>query len=50
MKEKSRLRRTISRWANTSEQEVRDLLEAHAHEGVLTIADARAAGNLKAAS
>ena len=40
MKEKSRLRRTISRWANTSEQEVRDLLEAHAHEGVLTIADA----------
>jgi RecG-like helicase len=40
MKERSRLRRTISRWANTSEQEVRDLLAAHAHEGVLTIADA----------
>ena len=40
MSEKSRLRRTISRWANTTDQEARDLRETHAHEGALCIGDA----------
>lgn len=40
MREKSRLRRTISRWANSTEQEVRDLQEAHVREGALTVAEA----------
>jgi hypothetical protein len=40
MTEKSRLRRTISRWASSGHQELRDLQEAHAHEGALSVADA----------
>lgn len=37
---KSRLRRTISRWANTTHQEAQDLRRTFASEGGDTIADA----------
>ena len=37
MAEKSRLRRTISRWANATEQHDRDLRRTHAEEGYQTI-------------
>ena len=40
MPEKSRLRRSISKWANTSDQHARDLRKTYAHSGVLQIADA----------
>ena len=36
----SRLRRTISRWANTDEAEARDLRKTFTREGVLSIEDA----------
>ena len=36
----SRLRRTLSRWADTSDQEARDLRETHTRQGVQAIADA----------
>ena len=37
MGEKSRLRRTISRWANITDQDARDLRRTHREEGVLRI-------------
>ncbi len=40
MPEKSRLRRSISRWANSSDQEARDLRKAYAEPGHVCIADA----------
>lgn len=40
MPEKSRLRRTLSRWADTSDQHDRDLRQQHAESGGTTIADA----------
>ena len=40
MATKSRLRRTISRWANPAEAEARDLRRTFAGDGVVTIADA----------
>ncbi|WP_426244355.1 OB-fold nucleic acid binding domain-containing protein [Nocardioides sp. LHG3406-4] len=40
MPERNRLRRTISRWANSSDQELRQLRETHVHEGHLSIAEA----------
>lgn len=40
MTEKNRLRKTISRWANSSDQDVRHLRETHVHQGDLSIADA----------
>jgi hypothetical protein len=38
--ERSRLRRSISRWANSSDQHDRDLREQHRDVGGLTIAEA----------
>src|SRR6478735_5745140 len=40
MPEKSRLRRSISKWANTEDQHARDLRKTYAHTGVLRIEDA----------
>ena len=40
MPEKSRLRRSISRWASSSDQHARDLREEHREGGGLSIADA----------
>lgn len=40
MPEKNKLRRTISRWANSSDQHARDLRRTHAGSGELTIVDA----------
>ncbi len=40
MPEKSKLRSTISRWANSSDQHARDLRRTHTESGELTIADA----------
>jgi hypothetical protein len=40
MPEKSRLRRTISKWASTEDQHARDLRRTYAHTGVQRIADA----------
>ena len=40
MATKSRFRRTISRWANPTEAEARDLRRTFAGSGVVTIADA----------
>ncbi len=40
MTERSRLRQTISRWANTGDQHARDLREAHTGHGELSIAEA----------
>lgn len=40
MPEKSRLRRTISKWANSTDQHARDLRKEYAHDGDDTIADA----------
>ena len=40
MPEKSRLRRTISKWANATDQDARDLRRTHAEEGVDQIASA----------
>jgi hypothetical protein len=40
MPEKSRLRRTISNWASSSDQHARDLRRSHEVEGGTTIADA----------
>jgi len=40
MAEKSRLRRSISKWANTEDQHARDLRKTYAHTGVLRIEDA----------
>ncbi len=40
MPEKSRLRRSISKWANSTDQEARDLRKAYAESGLVTIADA----------
>ena len=40
MPEKSRLRRTISNWASSSDQHARDLRHRHEVEGGTTIADA----------
>ena len=40
MPERSRLRQTISRWANSSDQENRHLRATHVHEGELCISDA----------
>lgn len=40
MAEKSRLRRSISRWANSSDQHARDLRETYAEPGTETIATA----------
>lgn len=40
MSEKSRLRRTISRWASSTDQEARDLRETNAAAGVACIAEA----------
>lgn len=37
---KSRLRQTISRWANTSDQEARDLRRTFSRPGRMSIADA----------
>ncbi|PWN03660.1 DNA-binding protein [Nocardioides silvaticus] len=42
MATKSRLRRTISRWASPDEAEARDLRKTFAGSGVVTIADAPA--------
>ncbi|MEJ7833066.1 MAG: OB-fold nucleic acid binding domain-containing protein [Nocardioides sp.] len=39
MSEKSKLRRTISKWANSTDQHARDLRETGAAGGVLAIAD-----------
>jgi hypothetical protein len=38
--EKSRLRRSISKWANSSDQHARDLRATYAESGLDTIADA----------
>jgi hypothetical protein len=38
--EKSRLRRSISRWANSSDQHARDLRKTYAESGVQRIAEA----------
>ena len=38
--EKSRLRRNLSRWANSTDQHARDLRETYAESGVATIAEA----------
>jgi hypothetical protein len=38
--EKSRLRRSISRWANTADQHARDLRKEHAESGTTPIAEA----------
>ncbi len=40
MGEKSRLRRTVSKWANTTDQEARDLRSAHLPQADLGIRDA----------
>ena len=40
MRHQSRLRRSLSRWASTSDQAARDLRQAYADPGVVTIADA----------
>lgn len=40
MTEKSKLRRTISRWANSTDQHARDLRKTYSVGGDLTIADA----------
>ena len=40
MTTKSRLRRTISRWASADDQEARDLRRTFSTEGVLCVADA----------
>lgn len=40
MAEKSRLRRSISRWANSSDQHARDLRQTYAETGAETIAAA----------
>jgi len=40
MPEMSRLRRSISRWANTADQNDRDLRKEHSESGGLTIAEA----------
>ncbi len=40
MPNKSRLRRTISKWANPADQEARDLRAAYGTSGVLSIGDA----------
>ncbi len=40
MPEKSRLRRSISRWANSSDQEARDLRRTYTEPGTDCIADA----------
>ena len=40
MPEKSRLRRSISRWANSSDQHARDLREQHREQGGSNIAEA----------
>ena len=37
--EKSRLRRNLSRWANSSDQHARDLRKTYAESGVATIAE-----------
>ena len=42
MPEKSRLRRSISKWANTEDQHARELRKTYAHTGVLRIEDAAA--------
>ncbi len=40
MPEKNKLRSTISRWANSSDQHARDLRRTHTESGDLNIADA----------
>ncbi len=40
MGEKSKLRRSISRWANSSAQDARDLRKTHEEHGVTRIGDA----------
>ena len=40
MPERNKLRRTISRWASTTDQEARDLRRTYAETGEMTIADA----------
>lgn len=40
MPEKSKLRRTISKWANATDQDARDLRRTHAEEGVDKIGSA----------
>jgi hypothetical protein len=40
MPDKSKLRRTISRWANSTDQHARDLRRTHAESGDMTIAEA----------
>lgn len=40
MTEKSRLRRTINKWANSSDQHQRDLRKTYAHAGDDTVANA----------
>lgn len=40
MPEKSRLRRSISKWANSADQHARDLRRVQAESGLTTIADA----------
>lgn len=40
MPDKSRIRRSISRWANTADQEARDLQKDTAASGCIAIADA----------
>ena len=40
MPEKSRLRRSISKWANSADQHPRDLRRVQAESGLTTIADA----------
>lgn len=40
MPEKSKLRQTISRWANSTDQHARDLRRTHADRADLSIADA----------
>ena len=38
--DKSRLRRSISKWANSADQDARDLRKTYADSGVSTIAEA----------
>jgi hypothetical protein len=38
--EKSRLRRSLSKWANSTDQHARDLRKTHAETGVDSVADA----------
>ena len=47
MAEKNRLRRTLDRWASTTDQHARDLRETYAADGAACIADAPARDHVR---